>query len=430
MIANPLNNPPASREVRLGFNPIFRDANNCRLRYRVLKGSAGSGKSVNVAQDYILKLSDKTYRGANLLCVRKVDDSNRYSTFAELQSAILRIYGQDAQKYWRVQKSPLSMRCLVTGNEILFLGMHDERQREKTKSVAFTRGKLTWIWCEEATEFTREDVDILDDRLRGDLSAVNENLYYQITLTFNPVSAAHWIKGAYFDRESPLVFTHHSTYLDNLFCDHQYHQRMMRRKVLDPEGYKIYGLGQWGEVGGLIFTNWQARAYPIGESHFDYMALGQDFGYNHANALLLLGFRDGQVYICKEVYVNERDTDEIIEIAKEQGFESYRHLRMWCDSAEPDRIKTWRRAGYRAVAVEKEPGCVNASIDWLKRRRLHVHPECVHTIRELQQWKWDKDRQSGRYIDQPVAYQDDAMAALRYGVEGWRKSGLLNVKEK
>lgn len=27
-------------------------------RYRVLKGSAGSGKSVNVAQDFVLKLTD------------------------------------------------------------------------------------------------------------------------------------------------------------------------------------------------------------------------------------------------------------------------------------------------------------------------------------------------------------------------------------
>lgn len=33
------------------FNPVFREVNECRKRYRVLKGSAGSGKSVNVAQN-------------------------------------------------------------------------------------------------------------------------------------------------------------------------------------------------------------------------------------------------------------------------------------------------------------------------------------------------------------------------------------------
>ena len=70
-------------------------------------------------------------------------------------------------------------------------------QRESIKSVTFSSGSLTDIWLEEATEFTKEDVDILDDRLRGELP---EGLFYQIKLTFNPVSANHWIKST-FDRE-------------------------------------------------------------------------------------------------------------------------------------------------------------------------------------------------------------------------------------
>ena len=44
--------------VKAAFNKIFREANESRHRYRVLMGSAGSGKSVNVAQDYVIKLSN------------------------------------------------------------------------------------------------------------------------------------------------------------------------------------------------------------------------------------------------------------------------------------------------------------------------------------------------------------------------------------
>ena len=40
----------------------------------------------------------------------------------------------------------------------------------------------------------------------------------------------------------------------------------------------------------------------------------------------------------------------------------------------------------------------------------------------MQQWKWKKDEQSGEYLDEPVPVMDDAMAALRYGVESWRKA--------
>ena len=32
-----------------------------------------------------------------------------------------------------------------------------------------------------------------------------------------------------------------------------------------------------------------------------------------------------------------------------------------------------------------------------------------------------RDEKTGEYLDEPVAFQDDAMAALRYGIERWRK---------
>ena len=46
----------------------------------------------------------------------------------------------------------------------------------------------------------------------------------------------------------------------------------------------------------------------------------------------------------------------------------------------------------------------------------------MNVIKEMQQWKWKKDEQSGEYLDEPVPVMDDAMAALRYGVESWRKA--------
>ena len=189
------------------FNPVFRPVNEWRGRYRILKGSAGSGKSVNIAQDYIAKLSDPAYQGANLVVVRKIEETNRDSTFAELQAAIYRMFGPYADRFWKVNLNPLALECKITGNRIIFRGVKDQRQREKIKSITFKNGKLVWIWCEEATELLPEDVDILDDRLRGNLDDLNPNLYYQITMTFNPVSATHWIKARYFDKSDPDVLT-------------------------------------------------------------------------------------------------------------------------------------------------------------------------------------------------------------------------------
>lgn len=408
----------AKMKVNIPFNLIFRDFNRCRQRYRLAKGSAGSGKSVNVARDFILKLGDPRYKGANLLCVRKVDTSNKDSTFAELQSAIFTIYGNWASRYWKIRENPMEITSLVTGNMVIFRGMKDERQREKVKSITFKTGKLTWIWVEEATELFEADVDILDDRMRGDLS-FNPDLYYQMTFTFNPVSATHWIKAKYFDIDNEDIFTHHSTYMDNRFIDEAYHRRMQMRKERDPDGYRIYGLGEWGESGGLIFTNYTVEDFDISPERFDYMVNAQDFGFNHANCLLEVGFKDGELYVCRELYVYEKDTDEIIQLANKRHF--CKELLMYCDSAEPDRIQMWRKAGYKARPVKKEQNCVTAQIDYLKQTKIRIHTSCVNTIKEIQQWKWIKDEKSNTYTDKPVSFFDDAMAALRYSIEQERK---------
>ena len=140
---------------------------------------------------------------------------------------------------------------------------------------------------------------------------------------------------------------------------------------------------------------------------------------NHANCIGEVGFKDGELYLCQELYVFGKDTDEIIQLA-EGRFQ--KRLTMYCDSAEPDRIRMWRKAGYRAVPVKKEPGSVRAQIDHLKQHKLHIHPSCVNTIKEIQQWKWRRDEKSGQYLDEPVNFFDDAMAMLRYSIEQERRA--------
>ncbi|MFQ4261515.1 PBSX family phage terminase large subunit, partial [Clostridioides difficile] len=307
-------------------------------------------------------------------------------------------------------------------NSIIFRGVNDAKQREKLKSINFSKGKLTWVWCEEATELMESDIDILDDRLRGILT--NPNLYYQMTFTFNPVSATHWIKRKYFDYKNDDIFTHHSTYLQNRFIDEAYYRRMQMRKEQDPEGYKVYGLGEWGETGGAILKNYVIHEFPTEFEYFDNMRLSQDFGFNHANAILRIGFKDGELYICNEIYVHEMDTSEIIRIANSKGLE--KNLFMYCDSAEPDRIKMWKSAGYKAKGVKKGPGSVKAQIDYLKQLRIHVHPSCTNTIKEIQQWKWKQDERTGLYLDEPVEFMDDAMAALRYSIDNKLKNNGIS----
>jgi len=70
-------------------NPVFRPVHRTKKRYVVLRGSAGSGKSVDTAQQYILRLMQD--KGRNLVAMRKAEVTNRDSTYAELLSAIRRM---------------------------------------------------------------------------------------------------------------------------------------------------------------------------------------------------------------------------------------------------------------------------------------------------------------------------------------------------
>ena len=408
-----------AQKIQIQSNKAFSEVHRSKKRYIALKGSAGSGKSVDTAQQYLIRLlKDK---GRNLVCIRKSDVTNRDSTYAELTGAIYRL-GLD--KYFECRLSPLQIRC-INGNMIIFRGVNDEKQREKLKSITFQKGKLTDVWIEEATELTQSDFEIIDDRLRGNLP---NGQFYQIKMTFNPVNKNHWIKKQFFDRQDENTLTCHSSYLDNRFIDDAYKARMQRRKEVDPDGYRIYGLGDWGELGGLVLKNWEVADISQNANDYDDVAIGQDFGFNHANAILQLAIKDDDIYILKEIYVYEKDTSEIIDIADKMDLVG----KMWCDSAEPDRIKTWKKAGYKAEGVTKEKTTKQkyqaTQIDWLKRRKIYIHPSCVNTKREIEQWKWKKDEQSGKYLDEPVPFFDDAMAALRYGIEDWRKPSTVKLK--
>ena len=400
--------------VTVKANPCFKEVNQSRKRYIVMKGSAGSGKSVDTAQNYILRLMQD--KGRNLVAMRKSDITNRDSTFAELTGALYRMFGDKTDLYWKINKSPLQITFKPNGNQIIFRGMNDDKQREKLKSITFPKGKLTDVWLEEATEFTQSDLEIIDDRLRGELP---DGLFYQIRMTFNPVSKTHWIKKVFFDFADENVLTHHSTYQMNRFIDEAYRQRMERRRLVDPDGYRIYGLGEWGEVGGLILSNYIIEEFDTSPERFDYMVNAQDFGFNHANCIGEVGFKDGELYLCQELYVFEKDTEEIIRLAEGKFRKS---ITMYCDSAEPDRIRMWKKAGYRALPVKKEPNSVRAQIDHLKQHKIHIHPSCVNTIKEIQQWKWKKDEKTNTYTDEPVNFFDDAMAMLRYSIEEERRT--------
>lgn len=413
-------------------NPCFRGFNTSRLRYVIAYGGAGSGKSINVQQLLIARLSDPGNAGLNLLVIRKDLDSHRDSTRAGLIKAIRTIFGDDARNVWDWSESrsgALELRCKRNGNMIVFRGMLNDTQREKLKSIDVENGKIVLVWIEEATALMPHDFDVLDDRLRGELP---NGWVFQIYMTFNPVSATHWIKRRFFDVARDDTYICHSTYKDNRFLDEGYIKKMEADREANPEHYQIYGAGEWGTTGGLILTKHRVEPFAQDLDAFDAVCMGHDFGFNHADALLLLGWKDGDVYVIAELYNHGKTNAEVIREADAHPLFSEakrRKVFMVCDSAEPDRIREWQRAGWRARGVDKGKNrATSSAIDWLKARWVRIHPSAENTAAEAGEWAYQRDRATGLFTDEPVPVNDDAMAALRYGTEPWRLAAGKNRK--
>lgn len=408
-------------------NPVFAPVHVSRCRYVVMRGSAGSGKSADTAQSYIIRLM--TEPGRNLVCVRKIEDANRASTFAELCAAINRL---GVGEHWEAKTSPLSLRCRASGGMVLFRGMLDARQREKLKSITFPSGKLTDVWIEEATELEPEDLEIIDDRLRGELP---EGLFYQIKLTFNPVSANHWLKRRFFDHRDPSVFVHHSTYRDNRFIDRAFHERMERRRVQDPDGYRVYGLGEWGVAGGQYFSEWRDRLhvcqpFVIPGDWRRYLTL--DYGLDMLAAYWIAVDGEGCAWVYREVYesglIISEAAKRILAASEEEVYQAFAPPDLWNRRQDTGRSAAEIFGEHGVILSRAENDRVSGWYDlkeWLKpvkdvdggeRARLRVFRNCENLIRTLPALKKsEKNPNDTAHEPHELTHAPDA---IRYFVAG------------
>lgn len=380
-------------------------------RYSVVYGGAGSGKSVFCAQKVIIRCFNSKQR---YLIVRKVARTLRHSVFA-------RIVGQLSEwgllGHARVNKSEMYIQ-FSNGSELIFSGLDDV---EKMKSI----DGITSIWVEEATELLEDDLTQLDLRLRG-LTAH----YKQIMLSFNPIAITHWLKRRFFDDPSEgQTHIHKSTYLDNPFIDDAYKRVFDDLKKRSPSLYRVYGEGEWGILKGLIFN--PPRLLDKFPGNYDIETYGIDFGFNNPSCVLWVGLKDidwhrrvGNVYVKELIYDTELSNTELGDKMRQVGV-STKH-KIFADSAEPARIKELRRQNFKILPSIKGKGSVVASINLLQSLTIHTHPDNVNFNKEIASYVWEEE--DGKFLDEPVAVDDHAIAALRYAVWSLMKLPKRGIK--
>lgn len=383
-----------SRKV---FNPKFLPLLDNDDATNIIYGGSSSGKSHFIAQRVIYRMLKDVDR--NTMVVRKVSRTNRGSTFAEIKK-VINLW--DLNKLFKINKSEMTI-TRQGGGEIRFEGLDDV---QKLKSTTFERGVLNDIWFEEATEGSQDDVVELELRLRG-LSKVP----FQLTMSFNPISALHWIKKMYIDAQQDSCTIDHSTYLDNNFLGEREKLTLQRLKTVDSVKYDIYALGKWGVLGNLIYTNYVVHEF---EDDFDRHYNGLDWGYNDPAAMLKMGYRDQEIYIIDEFYGSGYDNPELMRAGK-RLWDKQRD-RITADSSEPRSIEEWRKAGWMIEGARKGKDSVRNGIGWVRSHRMHIHPRCQNFINEVQGYAYRKDKE-GNVTEEPVDFRNHLCDSERYGFE-------------
>jgi phage terminase large subunit len=377
-------------------------------RYLVLVGGGGSGKSGFASRK--LAIRGRKCGGHRFLVVRKVQRACRESCRFLMEQVL-----EESSIPYQYHKS--ESKILFNGvnglpNEIIFGGLDD---REKIKSIQ----GITSIWMEEATEFERDDFLQLDLRLRDPSPD-----YRQIMMTFNPdESQAPWLKDLFFSGDVPITgpgkkpgsYIHHSTYLDNPNKEVLRDYRGILENLQDETYEKIYRLGMWAAVEGLVYPKWDEQPIPSG---WDDIFYGLDFGFSVDPAALVKIYRKADEYWIQQIIFETKLTGgDLAAKIKALGKEALNPdtAIIYADSENPMAIEEMCRAGLIVKPAIKGQGSVRAGIDFIRSKRVHLTPDSTDLIRERKGYHYKKDIR-GDFLPEPVKYKDHGMDAIRYGI--------------
>lgn len=390
------------------FNSVYLQHLNNLSRTQIYFGGSASGKSKFLSQRTIY---DILQGGRNYLITRQVGRTIRGSVFTEINKVINE---WELENLFQVNKSDMLITC-ENGYQIIFAGLDDV---EKLKSLTPSRGEITDVWVEEATEIEKNSLKQLYKRQRGG----SEKTSKRITLSFNPILQTHWLYKDYFaslgwadeqtEYNNGALSILKTTYKDNKFLTSDDIKDL--ENETDPYYYSVYTLGNWGILGNVIFTNFRIEDLSSKRDQFTNRRVGLDFGFASDPAAMPVTHYDKArktIYVYDEIYETGLTNDTLaIEISRKTGD------RVVCDSSEPKSIAELNKYGVYAVGAKKGKDSVKFGIDWLKQQTIVIDKACVNFANEIRQYKWKEDA-GGNAIPVPVDKNNHLIDALRYAYE-------------
>ena len=376
---------------------------NNHYRFKVAFGGRAGGKSWTIATILLIIASQKKLR---IACLREYQKSLADSAYKLLCDLIR---ADDAlSSFYRIYFDRIEG---ANGSEFKFSGI-----KNANNFKSFEGADIAWV--EEAQAVSHKSMQILIPTIRKDKS--------EIWFSYNPDAeddAVHQLMLK--PRQSQ--FNLNINYTDNPFISDIMIEEANHLKTIDFDLYKHIWLGEIAQHAerqilknieiSEVVDNYVVNSMDhciIDGTHIIDWRYGIDFGFTDPTAIVESYMYKGDIYIHNEICETELQTSQIRDRIESNMQRALKH-KIYADSHRPDTIAELNSLGLNTIGAYKGGGSVADGLQWLRSRKIYIHPRCTNTIKAIKNYLWKVNSRTGQILDIPSHDYSHIPDALRYG---------------
>ena len=369
-----------------------------KKRIRVIQGGSSASKTISIIL-YLIALAQSDKKRTLTSIVGESVPFLKRGPIRDFKNIML------DHNYWKDDcwNTTDSTYTFETGSQIEFFSTDNG---EKLRGARRDR-----CFMNEANNNSFEAFEQLEIR-------TNEFVY----LDYNPTNE-FWVQTEIKGNRNDVDFII-LTYKDNEALSDSIVKSLEQRK--NRTGWwKVYGLGELGEIEGKIYKDWLIVDGIPHEAVLE--RYGIDFGYTNDPTSIVAVYRYNGGYILDEIaFQKGLSNKQIADIITNQETQAL----CIADSAEPKSIDELTAYGISVLGAEKGSDSVSNGIQIVQMQRISVTKRSINIIKEYRNYLWMIDK-NGKVINQPEGGYDHTMDAIRYAITSIAKlSGMGDVISK
>lgn len=355
-----------------------------KQRVRAVQGGTAAGKTIGILEVLI----DLAQRDKEPTLTSVVSES-----FPHLKRGVIRdfINIMEVQGYFKPKRWNKTdyVYEFETGSRMEFFSVD---QPSKVRGPRRDR-----LFINEANNVPYEAFDQLEVRTKE-----------FVVLDWNPVSEFWFyseVKGKRKDVDHLIL-----TYKDNEALD-QAIIKSIETRINRAGWWKVYGLGQLGEIEGKIYKDWTILEDEDLPRFARLERYGLDFGYsNDPTAIVAVYYVNGGYILDEVLFQKGMSNKQIADTLLNQ-----KQALVIADSAEPKSIDEIRSYGINILPTDKGRDSVSHGIQLVQEQQIAMTKRSVNLIKEYRNYLWKVDK-NGVILNEPEHLYSHTMDAVRYAI--------------